>query len=194
MPPKRTYDQRFLRYAWIAAQFHGIPDRQLPAFLKDDLGTEPVSTDTIQNSVRDVRAANPNKATGRPEPADGDGEALIWSDWLSVDERGLGLLTALVRIPNDGWDVEPVVSALRKMLGVRQVIVTAEDREVIAVLVFRSVQEGRDIRSQIEEHTARLAGGAALPVRMHMIEFETHEPTRPTWLALARAESPAGAT
>jgi hypothetical protein len=190
MPVKPIHSQRFLRYAWIAARFHGIPNRRLPAFLEEVLLVNGVSDDTVDNAVSDVRASvNRDFGPGRP-PASADGDdALVWTDWLRVDELGLGLRKALIRVPNEGWNVDSLVDALRSIAGVRQVIVTAEDREVLAVVIYRTPEEGANLRARIEEHAGRLTSGTRLPIRMHLIEYETHEPTRLTWLDIARREA-----
>lgn len=184
LPAKRTHHPRFLRYAWVASRFHGLPARELPAFLQDEIKVEPVSEDTVENAMEGLKGSGPKRKRGGGPPPAANPDAVVWPDWLRVDEIKLGLRKALIRIPNDGWPVDDLVDALRSMSGLRQIMVTKEDREIFAVLLYRNEDEADNLRARIEEHA-----GPNLRVRMHEIDYETDEPTKQTWLEIARREA-----
>lgn len=187
--PKST-NRRAIVFGWIAARLAGRPGRDVPSFLHRHVGVA-VSEDTIERAVQPLRGRSRHKRGRGPrvEAAGSGGDSVedvaIWTDWLRLDEQKLGLRLLLVRIPNEGYPLDGLYDALKVMPGIRQVIETREDREIIAVGVVRSDEEVDDLRARIEEH----AHGRG--VRMHGILREDTAVAAITWLDLAVRESKA---
>jgi hypothetical protein len=183
--PKRT---RVARWGWIAGKYAGYPNRSIPDFLQTFVDSSlDLSDDVLEQEVRPVRATAAHKLARGPNRgpvADAPENPLIWSDWLRLDEVGLGLHKLLIRIPNDGLPLDDLVAYLRELPGIRQVIETQEDNEVFAVALCRNEAEKQDLRALIRERAP-----AGVSVRMHVIRLEDQSPAIRTWLELARREA-----
>lgn len=187
-PPSRSRT-RFYRYAWLAAKYEGQPGRGIPEFFRRHFGVD-VSEDTVDNEVRPVRQPSklkkPRGPRGVPSrPPQATPEPMIWTDWLLADEHALGLKKLLLRIPNDGQDLDHLVTALTSMPGIRQVVQTKEDQEVFAIAILRTDAEEENLRARVHEH----APGHR--IRVHSIRYESHDPTPTTWLWIAKNEAAA---
>jgi hypothetical protein len=177
---------RALVYGWIAAKLMGRPGRSLPEFFAHEFRID-VSEDTLERTVAALRGKSDYKSAPGPTPGRPAGlprlEPAIWTDWLRLDEERLGLRKVLIRIPNDGLSLAGAFDALEAMPGIRQIIETKEDREILAVALLRPGEEDDDLRARIQEHLPDRA------VRVHVILRESDEPTKATWLEIARRES-----
>jgi len=98
-------------------------------------------------------------------------------EWTLVDELALELDVALVRFPGAGTRQSRLIHALAKLAGVRQIIETARDRDVLAILVCLNARHRRELRAQLEELAEQMVWDE--------ITLESHEPTRGTWRMLA---------
>lgn len=130
----------------------------------------------VENSQKQDRGPRGGRA------AQDRSNGAIWTDWARVEEVALGLRMVLVRVPNDGFPLEGVYEMLASMPGVRQVLETKEDREIIATALLRPGEDEEDLRARIAEH---LPGRA---IRLHVIGRATEEPAAATWLGLAKRE------
>lgn len=191
---RATSQRRALIYGWIAAKFQGLPDRALPDFFRDELRVKgPASADTIGRELQRVRGRNEHKLTSRsaePDKADPAGtedapsaSQAVWTDWLRVREDRLGLRKVLIRIPNDGFPLPGLFEALERTQGVRSIIETKEDREILAVALLRSGEDDEELRARIAEHVPDRA------VRLHVVLRESDEPTGLTWHGIAEREA-----
>lgn len=68
------------------------------------------------------------------------------------------------------------------MPGIRQVIEVSSDREVLAVALVRDLAEADDLRARVEDYAP------GQPVRMDVVNWESHMPARRTWVDLACRE------
>jgi hypothetical protein len=104
-------------------------------------------------------------------------------DSLHVDEHELGLLSLLFELPNPGFQPRPgLVQALEILPGIRQIVETREDGDVIALGVVRTIAEADDLKARIQEHVPGEG------VRMRLIGRESHAAAPATWLDLAQRE------
>jgi hypothetical protein len=188
VPAKPRHTARLLQFAWIAAKFQGLPDKGLPDFLQHQVGTTPVKEDTFDAALDEVRVTSNKKDRRGPAPSGATkppaANPSVWTDWLRVDEGRLGLKRSIIRIPNDGLPATDLIEKLRNMPGIRQVMVTKEDREILAVAIYRKEEEADDIRAKVEEHAS-----PDFRVRMHELVIDTDEPTPLTWLEIAKHEA-----
>lgn len=102
----------------------------------------------------------------------------MW-DWLLVNEEALAVRKVVYRLPNDGRPQAELIAAIRRLEGVRQIIETASDRELILVGLVSDEPAARALRGRLED----LAPGRS--VRMDAVEYEDHQPSVRTWQALA---------
>lgn len=180
-PPRRD-DPLMARLAWVAARLAGAPAVGVPEWAAKHVGVT-VPKSAIEKHVNTVTArSNLMKPRGRPGQTRIKRDAPIMRDWVLVDESALGLRVVLFRLSNDGLPQRQLLADLRDVRGVRQIIETSADRELLAVAVVRGIEHARDMRARFEE----LAPGRS--VRMDFVEFETHEPAIATWLDLAKLE------
>lgn len=161
----------------------------IPEYIEGELGVE-LSEDILEHEVGPVRARNPHKDPRGPQPVEDEkrprrstkSEPAIWTDWLRIDEAALGLQKYLLRIPNDGMPLPDLIAFLEELPGVTQLIETAEDREIIAVVIQRSAEEADDLQAVVQEHAPTRS------VRLHRIRRESDAPIVATWLDLAARE------
>ncbi len=106
---------------------------------------------------------------------------MFW-DWLLVDEAALGLLRVLYRLPNNGLPRPGLLEALSGIGGIRQIIEVSGDLEVLVVAIVEDLQEAQRLRARIQDHAIEQ------PVRMDLLNYESHEPARQTWIQLARRQ------
>jgi hypothetical protein len=167
----------------------GRPGREVPSFFREHFDID-VSEDTVERAVDAVRARNRRKKLRGPitdcggrGDAPEDSTVAVWTDWLRIDERRLGIRPILIRVPNDGYELPGLVAALESMPGIRQVIETKERREIVAVGLVRTEDEEEALRARILEHVPDQ------PVTISAIRSESHTPTALTWLHLAKSEA-----
>ncbi len=108
-------------------------------------------------------------------------------DWLRIDERRLGVISFLVRLPNEGLSRPEVFDAVSEIAGITEVVETREDREIHARGVAVDLDQIADIRARLED----LVPGQA--VRIHLLERETSVPAARAYLELARRSAAAAA-
>ena len=166
--------------AYVAARLAGVPNRAMDAFLANDLKVR-ASASSVERTVAPMRAASPYKRrTGPKRPtATRKSSAPAFWDWLLVDESRLGVRKAVVKILGIGRKQDGLIDWLGELPGVRQIIETSFDRELIIIVLFRDSAEGESIRAQIEEHAPDRG------VTWQEIMREEHLPAVQTWKHLA---------
>jgi hypothetical protein len=85
----------------------------------------------------------------------------------------------LVRILGRGRKQPELIEWLEQLPGVRQIIETSFDRELIVLVLFRDAAEGEAIRAQIEEHAPDRG------LTWQEVIREEHLPAIQTWKKLA---------
>ena len=175
-------DTRTAQLAYIAGRMRGIPVADIPRWARDELGVA-LSARRIQAATAPIRATSPYKRRpGRPQasPPPRTQKPII-RDSLIVDERRLGLLRILFRLPNDGLPQPGLLAALDGLTGVRQILEVDATREILIVAVVRSFSEADDLRARLEE----LAPGRS--VQRDLVSFESTAAAPATWRRLAQA-------
>jgi len=166
-------------FAYFAARLASVPVRGFGEFF-DRLGLV-VGADGAQRAAAAVRYRSPwKRRAGRRGRAPSEPPSVppAFREWLLIDELRLDLDLHLVRFPGRGSRQTELLRTLRQLAGVRQVMETADDRAIFAVVITAGAGARRDLRARLEEVTDRMY--------WHEILFETHEPTMGTWEALAR--------
>jgi hypothetical protein len=172
--------ERVSLIAYVAARLAGVPNRAMDEFLGEDLKVR-ASASSVERTVAPMRAASPYKRRTGPKRSTAANKSVapaFW-DWLLVDESRLGVRKALVRILGFGRRQDGLIDWLRELPGVRQIIETSFDRELIIVVLFRDSGEGERIRAQIEEHAPDRG------LTWQEILREEHLPAVQTWRHLA---------
>ena len=171
-----TKDQ--LRRSWIAARLAGVGVQGVAAWC-DSRGLPSASQSTFERAVGEIRAESPLKGKrGRPGGPHPTHPAALW-DWLLVDEPSLGVRKMIYRLPNDGMPQAGLIAAVGGLSGVRQILETGSDRELIIVALVHTDEAAHDLRARLED----LAPGRS--VKMDPVEHEDHQPAIATWEFLA---------
>lgn len=186
-PRKRQLPKRLARFLWIASKLNGETGESLEAWCKQETGLE-VQLKQVQELVKPLR---PKTRRGRPpkqrktrrRDADDREHAIV--DWLLVDEARLELLVVLYRLPSDGMPRPDLYDVISELPGVRQVIETKRDRELLVIGLVRSLKEADALRSLLEEHAPEES------VSLDLVQRETHLPAVQTWTWLAKREAKA---
>lgn len=169
-------------FVWIAAKLHEILDGDLPEWTGNRF-EHALDTKTL---LATAKIRRPLARTGRPpqgpHPRRVTREPAIF-DWFWVDEPKLGLLRILFRLPNDGLPRPDLMDAMKELPGIRQVIETKTDREIIAIGLVRNLDEADHLRARIEEQAPDQS------VRMDLVQEEDHLVARRTWLEIAQREA-----
>jgi hypothetical protein len=120
----------------------------------------------------------PGRATDTSTTASSARSGNIFREWLLIDEQRLDLDVGLVRFTGSGRRQSELLTALRHLPGIRQVIETAYKRDVLAITVTAGAAQRRNLRARLEE--------LATELYWDEVVFETHEPAVDTWRELAR--------
>ena len=150
----------------------------MPAWTAEN-GLPTTSQTTFQRAVGPVKAAEPLKGARGRRGDRHPKEAPLIREWLLVEEQALGILKVIYRLPNDGLPQDALCEQAGKLIGVRQIIETGSDRELIVIALVRDLIAARDLRARLED----LAPGRS--VRMDLVEFEDQTPAVRTWRRLA---------
>jgi hypothetical protein len=167
-----------LRRAWVAARLAGVGVQDVSDWTRKQ-GLPTASQTTFERAVGPVRAEAKLKGRrGRPGQRLPKDAPALW-EWLLVDERRLGVQKVIYRLPNDGLPQAELIDAVRRLVGVRQIVEAGSDRELILVALVRDAVAASDLRAQLED----LAPGRS--VKMDLVEFEDNQPAVRTWHHLA---------
>lgn len=176
--PRSSLEQ--LRRAWVAARLAQVGTKEIPDWCEKN-GLPSASLSSFERAVGPIRAESPLKGQrgrpGRRRPK----EAAALRDWLLVDEAALEISKVVYRLPNDGRLQDDLIANVKHLDGVKQILETGSDRELIIVALVGKEEDGKTLRKQLE----KLAPGRS--VRMDAVEYEDHQPSVRTWHALARA-------
>ena len=176
--PRSSLEQ--LRRAWVAARLAEVGSKQIPAWCEEQ-GLPFASLSSFERAVGPIRAESPLKGQrGRPGRRRAK-KAPVVRDWLLVDETALGVRKMIYRLPNDGMSQPGLIDAVQELEGVRQILETGSDRELIVIALLADDAGAHALRAEIE----RLAPERS--VRMDAVEYEDHQPSVRTWRTLARA-------
>jgi hypothetical protein len=169
-----------LRRSWVAARLAQVGTKEIPEWCKKR-GLPTASLSSFERAVGPVRAESPLKGQrGRPGQRLPKKAPAMW-EWLLVDEEALDVRKMVYRLPNDGRPQADLIAGVRRSEGVRQILETGSDRELIVVALVADEKAARALRGRLE----RLAPGRS--VRMDAVEYEDHQPSVRTWRALAKA-------
>jgi hypothetical protein len=172
-------DSRTALFAHIYACLEGVPARDRDSFLRDDcdlaFGRDPVRKAGSAWTWYSPRKETPGTGEAEPERI-----APALREWLLVDEPRLRLKRALVHFRGSGKRHAELLRALRRFVGVRQIIETREARDIWAVIIFRPEEED-EVAARLEEH----AGSHY----WYGISAEDHTPAVQTWRGFLTREA-----
>jgi hypothetical protein len=181
--PRGTLPQpqaRTALFAYFAARLEGVPTGDYDTFF-NDLKLAVRQAGALR-AMRPLKYQPPAKQRAGRHTKDrrsaATAERAVFRDWLLIEEAKLDLEVALVRFPGDGSAQAELLAALRRVAGVRHIIETQRQRDLLALVVFQGVQRRRELRARLEEIAPRIEWDDVL--------FETQEPTRLLWKDLAR--------
>lgn len=170
-------ESRTALYAYIAARLYGVRTADQDRFFHDALRVL-VGQKSAARAATRARGSSRSRRTAEPTAAQRGKRKRPFRDWLLVDENQLGFELAVVRFRGGGRRQRELVRALKKLVGVRQIIETEESGDVLAILMFAGLEQRRDLRARLEELSDRFFWENVLS--------ETHEPALGTWRELAR--------
>ncbi len=169
-------------YAYIAARLHGVRTADQDRFFREGLRVL-VGQKSAARAATRTRGSSRSTEGGERTATRRARRKPPFRDWVLVDENRLGFELAVVRFPGQGGRQKELVKALKKVVGVRQIIETEESGDVLAILIFAGLEQRRDLRARLEELSERFFWENVLS--------ETHEPALVTWQELARTAADA---
>jgi hypothetical protein len=177
---REPISERLARFAWVAATFAGTRWGKFEDWTEQEFGHR-LDLAQVDRHVKPIRAKSkrgrpPAKVVPRPE------RTPMLSDWLLVDEAGLGLLKVLFEVPGVWQAREALHEMLEATPGVRQFIEVDEDYSILVLALARTRSEANDLRARLQEHVPHGT------VTMRTVRAESFRSTPKTWADLVRRE------